>query len=97
MPEETLSETTRRLRPIPAEPPVEPPAKPEPTPVGVPAGRPFVSFAPPDTYDHDTARLLPVGPRVRPRVAAAAACVVLGLGLIGGAVTGSWLTGDGAG
>ncbi|WP_307619683.1 hypothetical protein [Streptomyces sp. V3I7] len=27
----------------------------------------------------------------RPRVAAAAACVVLGIGLIGGAVTGSWL------
>ncbi|NGO08135.1 hypothetical protein G5C60_10925 [Streptomyces sp. HC44] len=38
-----------------------------------------------------------MGPRVRPRVAAVAACVVLGLGLIGGAVTGSWLTGDGAG
>ncbi|MEU6355635.1 hypothetical protein ABZ896_41020 [Streptomyces sp. NPDC047072] len=32
--------------------------------------------------------------RVSPRVAAAAACVVLGLGLIGGAVTGSWLIGD---
>ena len=28
---------------------------------------------------------------------AAAACVVLGIGLIGGAVTGSWLTGDGTG
>ncbi|WP_328772811.1 hypothetical protein [Streptomyces sp. NBC_00286] len=103
VPEEGFSETTRRLRPIPAEPPAEPPAKPEPEPapepasVGVPAGRPFVSFAPPDTYDHDTARLLPVGPRVRPRVAAAAACVVLGLGLIGGAVAGSWLTGDGGG
>ncbi|WP_432134510.1 MULTISPECIES: hypothetical protein [unclassified Streptomyces] len=30
----------------------------------------------------------------RRRVVAAAACVVLGLGLIGGAVTGSWLVGD---
>ncbi|MGV4987190.1 hypothetical protein ACVB8X_14990 [Streptomyces sp. NRAIS4] len=33
--------------------------------------------------------------RVGPRTAAAAACLVLGLGLIGGAVTGSWLTDDG--
>ncbi|MFE0511777.1 hypothetical protein [Streptomyces sp. NPDC058964] len=32
-----------------------------------------------------------------PRTAAAAACVVLGLGLIGGAVTGSWLTGNSGG
>jgi hypothetical protein len=32
--------------------------------------------------------------RVRPRTAAAAACLVLGLGLIGGAAAGSWLTGD---
>ncbi|MEU1128678.1 hypothetical protein ABZ383_02235, partial [Streptomyces sp. NPDC005900] len=30
----------------------------------------------------------------RPRAVAAAVCVVLGLGLIGGAVTGSWLTGE---
>ncbi|MGX4693215.1 hypothetical protein [Streptomyces sp. JNUCC 63] len=34
------------------------------------------------------------GVRVRPRAAVAAACVVLGLGLIGGAVTGSWLIGE---
>ncbi|MGW7525182.1 hypothetical protein [Streptomyces sp. NPDC054783] len=33
--------------------------------------------------------------RVGPRTAAAAACLVLGLGLVGGAVTGSWLTDDG--
>ncbi|MGJ5750336.1 hypothetical protein FB563_5368 [Streptomyces puniciscabiei] len=33
--------------------------------------------------------------RVGPRTAAAAACLVLGLGLIGGAATGSWLTDDG--
>ncbi|MGW4566423.1 hypothetical protein ACWEN3_29835 [Streptomyces sp. NPDC004561] len=31
------------------------------------------------------------------RTVAAAVCLVLGLGLIGGAVTGSWLTGDGGG
>ncbi|MFE9645792.1 hypothetical protein ACFYO0_17125 [Streptomyces sp. NPDC006365] len=96
-PEETFSETTRRLRPIPADPPVEPRANPDPAPAGVPAGRPFISLAPPDTYDDDTARLRPVVPRIRPRVAAAAACVVLGLGLIGGAATGSWLTGDSGG
>ncbi|MGW1890856.1 hypothetical protein ACWCP6_11475 [Streptomyces sp. NPDC002004] len=56
------------------------------------AGRPFVAFARPEMFDDSTTRLRPVG--VRPRAAAAAACVVLGLGLIGGAVTGSWLTGD---
>jgi hypothetical protein len=36
----------------------------------------------------------PLGGRVRRHTVAAAACVVLGLGLIGGAVTGSWLVGD---
>ncbi|ATL26419.1 hypothetical protein [Streptomyces formicae] len=55
-------------------------------------GRPFVSFARPALYDDSTTRLRPVGPR--PRAAAAAACFVIGLGLIGGAVTGSWLTGE---
>ncbi|WP_225837489.1 hypothetical protein [Streptomyces sp. NK08204] len=51
------------------------------------AARPVVSFAEPDTR----------GPRgrVRTRTVAAAACLVLGLGLVGGAVTGSWLTGGG--
>lgn len=34
------------------------------------------------------------GLRVGPRTAAAAACLVLGIGLVGGAATGSWLTGD---
>ncbi|MFG2308196.1 hypothetical protein ACGFS9_05800 [Streptomyces sp. NPDC048566] len=51
------------------------------------AGRPFVSFAEPETGP------LPGRPRTRSRAVAAAVCVVLGLGLIGGAVTGSWLTG----
>ncbi|MFJ8938309.1 hypothetical protein ACIRL0_21735 [Streptomyces sp. NPDC102365] len=53
-----------------------------------------MSLAEPDTYDADTARVRPTGPRRRSSVVAAAACVVLGLGLIGGALTGSWLTGD---
>ncbi|WP_307542280.1 hypothetical protein [Streptomyces sp. V3I8] len=55
-----------------------------------------MSLAAPDTQDDDTARPRPAGPRRRSGVAAAAACVMLGLGLIGGAMTGSWLTGDGS-
>ncbi|MFF3872114.1 hypothetical protein [Streptomyces sp. NPDC001978] len=57
------------------------------------AARPVVSFGEPEGYD-ERMRARPLGARIRPRTAAAAACVVLGLGLIGGAVTGSWLTGD---
>ncbi|MBT2506015.1 hypothetical protein J7I98_08925 [Streptomyces sp. ISL-98] len=40
-----------------------------------------------------TTRLRPVRTRRPARVVGAAACLVLGIGLIGGAVTGSWLTG----
>ncbi|MFF8427476.1 hypothetical protein ACF07Y_20340 [Streptomyces sp. NPDC016566] len=58
------------------------------------AARPVVSFGEPEGYD-ERMRTRPLGVRVGPRTAAAAACLVLGLGLIGGAVTGSWLTGDG--
>ena len=95
VPEESRTEATARLRPVRAEAPAEPP-----TSENLGAGRPFVSFAEPELflpassepYGGDTVRS--VGRRGR--VAAAAACVVLGLGLIGGAVTGSWLTGDGA-
>ncbi|MFD0553841.1 hypothetical protein ACFQ0X_35330 [Streptomyces rectiviolaceus] len=61
------------------------------------AGRPFVSFARPALYDDSTTRLRPVRTWAQPRVTAAAACVVLGLGLIGGAATGSWLTGSSPG
>ncbi|NBE57096.1 hypothetical protein GUY60_37950, partial [Streptomyces sp. YC537] len=45
-------------------------------------------------FDDRTTLLRPVPSRSRARVAAVAACLVLGLGLIGGAVTGSWLTGE---
>ncbi|MFD7812567.1 hypothetical protein ACFV6E_06415 [Streptomyces sp. NPDC059785] len=83
------SETTTRLRPVPGD--------------GAPgdgAARPaaFVSFGQPEVYDDGAARFRAVGGRgrPRPRTLTAAACVVLGLGLIGGAVTGSWLTGDSA-
>lgn len=57
------------------------------------AGRP-VHFGRPVSYDDRTGRLRPVPARSKPRLAAVAACLVLGLGLIGGAVTGSWLTGE---
>lgn len=72
-----------------------PPASPDPTlswSAGA-AARPVVSFGEPEGYD-ERMRARPLGLRVAPRTAAAAACLVLGLGLIGGAVTGSWLTGD---
>ncbi|MEU7559384.1 hypothetical protein [Streptomyces eurythermus] len=54
-----------------------------------PADRPLVSFAEPELSGARTR------PRVGPRTVAAATCLVLGLGLIGGAVAGSRLTGDG--
>ncbi|MFE2887497.1 hypothetical protein [Streptomyces sp. NPDC059272] len=56
-------------------------------------GRPIVSFGVPEGYD-ERVRARPLGVRIRTRTAAVAACVVLGVGLIGGAVTGSWLTGE---
>ncbi|MGW0735441.1 hypothetical protein [Streptomyces sp. NPDC002851] len=55
------------------------------------AGRP-AAFEQPVGFDDRTAQPHPVGARSKPRLAAVAACLVLGLGLIGGAVTGSWIT-----
>ncbi|MGV9501826.1 hypothetical protein [Streptomyces sp. NPDC003642] len=60
------------------------------------ASRPFVSFGEPEGYDGD-ARPRPLGRRRASQAAAAAVCLVLGLGLISGAVTGSWLVGDSGG
>lgn len=48
----------------------------------------------PETPAETTTRLRPVPARHPARTAAAAACVVLGLGLIGGAVTGTYLTSE---
>ncbi|NNJ07827.1 hypothetical protein HHX38_27420 [Streptomyces sp. PKU-MA01144] len=48
----------------------------------------------PETPAEITTRLRPVRDRRPARAVAALACVVLGLGLIGGAVTGSWLVDD---
>ncbi|WP_406265212.1 hypothetical protein OHT93_06925 [Streptomyces sp. NBC_00191] len=52
------------------------------------------SWVPPETPAEMTTRLRPVRTRRPARTIGALACVVLGLGLIGGAATGSWLTGD---
>ncbi|WP_460109543.1 hypothetical protein [Streptomyces sp. YKOK-J1] len=57
------------------------------------AARPVVSFGEPEYGERPRTR---APAWLRPRTAAAAACLVLGLGLVGGAVTGSWLTGDGS-
>ncbi|MES5822340.1 hypothetical protein [Streptomyces sp. RG80] len=59
------------------------------------SGRPVVSFGQPEGYD-EQARPRLIGGRNRLRAAGVAVCLVLGLGLIGGAVTGSWLVGDSA-
>ncbi|MFJ6707593.1 MULTISPECIES: hypothetical protein [unclassified Streptomyces] len=94
--------------PAPASPPLPPrPVTPPPTggplpdpamswtaAVGTPGrNRPVVTFGEPEGYDERGWGRSLVR-RVAPRTAAAAACVVLGLGLIGGAVTGSWLVDD---
>ncbi|MEY7975434.1 hypothetical protein AB8O53_03715 [Streptomyces pilosus] len=50
-----------------------------------------MSFGEPEGYDGN-ARPQPLGRRSRSQLVAAAACFVLGTGLISGAVTGSWLT-----
>lgn len=90
------------MPPVPAEPPRPAPGMPDPAlswnapyggdAGGVGSGRPVVSLAQPDVYG--------IGVRHRSfsgRVLLAAVCAVVGLGLIGGALTGSWLTGDGSG
>ncbi|MFD7861121.1 hypothetical protein [Streptomyces sp. NPDC057682] len=58
------------------------------------AYRPAYTGVPAETPAERTARLRPVRVRHPFRTAAAAVCVVLGLGLIGGAATGSWLISD---
>ncbi len=84
---ETPSETTTRLRPVPAQPDPALSWSAPMAPGGVPgAGRPAsVSFGEPERWPRPFAR------RTRGQVVAAAVCLVLGTGLIGGAVTGAWL------
>ncbi|MFM9367787.1 hypothetical protein [Streptomyces sp. Da 82-17] len=88
---------TPHTRPQPQQPPRTAPSR---RPVGsvdlTPqpgAGRPLY-FGQPAAFDDRTTQLRPVPARSKPRIAAVAACLVLGFGLIGGAVTGSWLTGE---
>ncbi|MFI1886584.1 hypothetical protein [Streptomyces jumonjinensis] len=58
------------------------------------APRPSGAWPPPEHPAETTVRLRPVRTRRPVRTAGALVCAVLGLGLIGGAATGSWLTGD---
>ncbi|MFC9491037.1 hypothetical protein ACFTZM_33890, partial [Streptomyces hydrogenans] len=60
-------------------------------PVRVPA------YAPPETPVETTTRLRPIRERRRGRTLAVGACVVLGIGLIGGALAGVWLAASGDG
>ncbi|MFJ4471323.1 hypothetical protein ACIP2X_28130 [Streptomyces sp. NPDC089424] len=90
-------ETTRRLRPVLPE---SGPAPVTPNPVhswsaGHATGhrRPVVGLGEPEAFD-DRARGARPGSLVRRRTVAAAVCFVLGAGLIGGAVAGSWLADD---
>ncbi|MEU7036004.1 hypothetical protein ABZ958_20270 [Streptomyces sp. NPDC046237] len=104
-------ETTTRLRPIrdtgtlpipprPATPPQARPAPPAPrTPAQTygtyGAYRPYI--APPETVVETTTRLRPVRERRVGRVVAAGTCLVLGVGLAGGAVAGAVLAATDAG
>ncbi|GAA4825437.1 hypothetical protein GCM10023220_69190 [Streptomyces ziwulingensis] len=61
---------------------------------GEPNGRrPFVSFGRPEGYD-ERARPRALGRRPRAQIVAATVCLVLGAGLVTGAATGTWLSGD---
>ncbi|WP_373300653.1 hypothetical protein, partial [Streptomyces chromofuscus] len=108
-PAESPADTTRRLRPVPEARPAraatsEPaaPMSPDPAhswgaqhPSGgtFDSGRPVVTLAEPEAFD-DRGRTGLSGVLIRRRTLTAAVCLVLGAGLIGGAVTGSWLAGD---
>ncbi|MFF9393876.1 hypothetical protein [Streptomyces griseoluteus] len=98
----TPTETTARLRPPPAGP--EPAAQVPPPPTWSPAPAPdpalswnapwpVGAFGQPEPYEEPVRGLGPLA-RLRSRTGVAAVCVVLGLGLIGGALAGTWLTGE---
>ncbi|MET8695727.1 hypothetical protein ACFTT0_14190 [Streptomyces bauhiniae] len=101
-PAPTPAETTTRLRPVPADPepavPVPPPPAWSPAPAPDPALSwnapwPVGAFGQPEPYEEPVRGPGPLA-RLRGRTGVAAVCVVLGLGLIGGALAGSWLTGE---
>ncbi|MGC4999047.1 hypothetical protein [Streptomyces sp. DT195] len=113
-PAESPTETTTRLRPVPAAPKThtgaaearaQVPAPPAWSPAVAPAPDPALSwnapwpvgaFGEPEPFEEPVRGLGPLA-RLRSRTGVAAVCVVLGLGLIGGAVAGSWLTGEDGG
>ncbi|MFC5917448.1 hypothetical protein [Streptomyces pulveraceus] len=70
-----------------------PPTGPAPVPYAYRPPPPYHGV-PPETPAEITTRLRPIRTRHPARTASAAVCVVLGLGLIGGAATGAWLTSD---
>ncbi|MGW6390819.1 hypothetical protein ACWFR1_09960 [Streptomyces sp. NPDC055103] len=86
-------ETTTRLRPIRDVPrTAHPPRPPRPAAHGTPSyGYGLAGALPPETAVETTTRLRPVRERRTGRLLAVTACVVLGVGLIGGALTGIWL------
>ncbi|MFD6027248.1 hypothetical protein [Streptomyces griseoluteus] len=101
-PAATPTETTARLRPPPAGPepaaPVPPPPAWSPAPAPDPALSwnapwPVGAFGQPEPHEEPVRGPGPLA-RLRSRTGVAAVCVVLGLGLIGGALAGSWLTGE---
>ncbi|MFD8262690.1 hypothetical protein ACFV19_28120 [Streptomyces griseoluteus] len=101
-PAATPTETTARLRPLPVGPGpaarVPPPPAWSPAPAPDPALSwnapwPVGAFGQPEPYEEPVRGLGPLA-RLRSRTGVAAVCVVLGLGLIGGALAGSWLTGE---
>ncbi|MEU7074178.1 hypothetical protein AB0B30_28920 [Streptomyces narbonensis] len=72
--------------------PSKPTSPPTPTPASPPTyGYGLAGTLPPETPVETTTRLRPVRPRRTGRVLAVTACVVLGGGLIGGALAGIWL------
>ncbi|MFG3283647.1 hypothetical protein [Streptomyces sp. NPDC048111] len=79
------------IPPLPAAPSASPSAIP-PLPSAPP--KPLL---PPEPLSDEPGPLRPVPARRPGRVAAAAVCVVLGIGLIGGAAAGTWLGDDSAG
>ncbi|GAA2436629.1 hypothetical protein GCM10010433_41800 [Streptomyces pulveraceus] len=96
-PEQPPAATRRRpvgavdLTPRPGAAP--PPTGPAPVPYAYRPPPPYHGV-PPETPAEITTRLRPIRTRHPARTASAAVCVVLGLGLIGGAATGAWLTSD---
>ncbi|RZU28664.1 hypothetical protein EV284_5992 [Streptomyces sp. BK022] len=94
--------TETPTRPVPAGPEPAPQVPPPPAWSPAPAPDPSLSwnapwpvgaFGQPEPYEEPVRGPGPLA-RLRGRTGVAAVCVVLGLGLIGGALAGSWLTGE---